>query len=184
MNAETDDFESFFRARSPALLRAAYLLTGDRHLAEDLVQESLARTQRKWRRLGNGGSPEAYTRRVMYRLQVNVWRRRRVPESLPGTLPEYGGANAEGNVVERLALRQALMTLPVRQRTVVVLRYYEDRSESEIAEILGCQPGTPRATRREPSPGSGNFCLICPISTASRGWPDERPDQPALRVGR
>lgn len=63
MKSEVDDFESFFRARSPALLRAAYLVTGDRHLAEDLVQDAMARTYRIWRKLSSGGSPEAYTRR-------------------------------------------------------------------------------------------------------------------------
>src|SRR5690242_10499031 len=108
MAADRDDFESFFRTRSPALLRSAYLLTGDRYLAEDLVQEALARTQRRWRKLSDG-YPEAYTRKVMYRLQVSMWRRHRVPEVLPGTLPDPGGSSAEPEIVNRLVLRQALM---------------------------------------------------------------------------
>jgi RNA polymerase sigma-70 factor (sigma-E family) len=143
MDAEADDFESFFHARTPALLRWAYLLTGDRFLAEDLVQDALARTRQHWRKLRDGGSPDAYTRQVMYRLQASHWRRRRVRETLPGTLPERcAGGDPAPEIVDRLALREALLKLPIRQRTVIVLRYYEDRSEAEIAEIMGCRPGT------------------------------------------
>lgn len=143
MEPMTDDFESFFRGRTPALLRSAYLLTGDRHLAEDLVQDALARTFRAWRRLSDGGNPEAYVRRVMYHLQVSVWRRRRVAETLPGDLPERrDGADYAHVAVERMALRQALQSLTVRQRAVIILRYFEDRSEAEIAEVLNCRVGT------------------------------------------
>lgn len=77
------DFDEFVRARTPALLRSAYLLTGDQHLAEDLVQSALARTHRAWRRLRHTGNAEAYARRTMYHLQVSWWRRRRVAELLP-----------------------------------------------------------------------------------------------------
>jgi RNA polymerase sigma-70 factor (sigma-E family) len=138
-----DDFDTFFRTRSPALLRAAYLLTGDRHLAEDLVQEALARTHRVWPRLDAEGSPEAYTRRVMYNFQVSRWRHRRIAEVRTDRVPEERSDRDEaGDVVTRLALRTALGTLPVRQRAVVILRYFEDRSEAETAEILGCRAGT------------------------------------------
>ncbi|MEO3817520.1 SigE family RNA polymerase sigma factor [Plantactinospora sp. B24E8] len=137
------DFESFFRGRAPALLRTAYLLTGDRHLAEDLVQDTLARTFRTWRRLADGGNPEAYARRVMYHLQVSVWRRRRVVETMPGELPERGNHSDHAHeAVERLALRRALQALPVRQRAVIILRYFEDHSEAETADILNCRIGT------------------------------------------
>jgi len=139
----TNDFDSFFRGRAPALLRTAYLLTGDRHLAEDLVQDALARTYRSWRRLADGGNPEAYARRVMYHLQVSVWRRRRVVETMPGELPERAGHGDHAqNAVERLALRRALQSLPARQRAVIVLRYFEDHSEQETADILNCRVGT------------------------------------------
>ncbi|MEN3609397.1 SigE family RNA polymerase sigma factor [Plantactinospora sp. ZYX-F-223] len=139
----TNDFDSFFRGRAPALLRTAYLLTGDRHLAEDLVQDALARTFRAWRRLADGGNPEAYARRVMYHLQVSVWRRRRVAETMPGDLPErHDHADYAHNTVERLALRRALQALPVRQRAVIVLRYFEDYSEAETADVLNCRIGT------------------------------------------
>jgi RNA polymerase sigma-70 factor (sigma-E family) len=137
------DFEAFYRARTPALLRAAYLLTGDRHLAEDLVQDALARTHRAWRRLAVGGNPEAYARQVMYHLQVSRWRRRRVAESLPGELPERRDRrDPAGETADRLALRQALLALPARQRAALVLRYFEDHSEADAAEILGCRVGT------------------------------------------
>jgi DNA-directed RNA polymerase specialized sigma24 family protein len=76
------EYDAFVRARTPALLRSAYLLTGDQHLAEDLVQTALARTHVAWRRLRQPGNAEAYTRRVMYNAQVSWWRRRRVAELL------------------------------------------------------------------------------------------------------
>jgi DNA-directed RNA polymerase specialized sigma24 family protein len=82
-----DEFHSFVRARTPALLRRAYLLTGDQHLAEDLVRSALARTHRSWPRLHDSGNAEAYTRKTMYHLQVFRWRRGRVAESLTGSYP-------------------------------------------------------------------------------------------------
>ncbi|GAA4259452.1 SigE family RNA polymerase sigma factor [Dactylosporangium darangshiense] len=143
MEQDEHDFETFYRARTPALLRTAYLLTGDRHLAEDLVQDALARTHRAWRKLREGGNPEAYARQVMYNLQVSRWRRKGVPEALPGELPERrDGRDQAGDTANRLALRQALLTLPARQRAALVLRYFEDRSEAEAAELLGCRVGT------------------------------------------
>ena len=143
MDPDSDDFEAFFRARTPALLRTAYLLTGDRHLAEDLVQEALARTLRAWRRLRDGGHPEAYARRVMYHLQVSRWRQRRATEVLPGELPHLANARDDaGDAVERLVLRRALLALTAQQRAVIILRYFEDRSEAETAQILDCRVGT------------------------------------------
>jgi DNA-directed RNA polymerase specialized sigma24 family protein len=82
------EYEQFVRARTPALIRVAYLLTGDQQLAEDLVQEALARTHLAWGRLRDTGNADAYARKVMYHRQVSWWRRRSVAESLPGTLPE------------------------------------------------------------------------------------------------
>jgi RNA polymerase sigma-70 factor (sigma-E family) len=143
MGTADEDFETFFRTRAHALLRTAYLLTGDRHRAEDLVQETFARTHRAWRRLGEEINPEAYARQVMYHLQVSWWRRRRVPESLYGDMPEpRHGADHSGDTVNRVALRRALMRLTPHQRAVVVMRYFEDRTEADIAETLGCRVGT------------------------------------------
>ena len=138
------DFSSFVHARTPALLRTAYLLTGDRHLAEDLVQDALARTHRAARRLGADGHFEAYTRTAMYHLQVSRWRRRRVAESESiehHDVADPAGDHA-GRVSLQLSLQQALATLTRRQRAVLVLRYFEDRSEAEAADILGCSVGT------------------------------------------
>jgi RNA polymerase sigma-70 factor (sigma-E family) len=148
--APDDEFESFVRARTPALLRSAYLLTGDEHLAEDLVQSALARTHRSWRRLRRTGNAEAYTRRTMYHLQVSWWRRRRVAEVLTGEPAGYlsadngraAGTGNSGAVALRLLLRDALARLTARQRAVLILRYFEDLSESQAAELLGISVGT------------------------------------------
>lgn len=142
-----DDFDAFVRARTPALLRSAYLLTGDQHHAEDLVQSALARTHRAWRRLRETENAEAYTRRTMYHLQVSWWRRSRVAESLTGEPPEPrlrggGATDPAGQTALRLTLRQALLKLTTRQRAVLVLRFFEDRTEAEAAELLGVTVGT------------------------------------------
>jgi RNA polymerase sigma-70 factor (sigma-E family) len=133
-------FDDFVRSRTPALLRAAYLLTGDQHLAEDLVQSALARTHRAWERLDRVGNAEAYTRKVMYHLQVSWWRRRRVAEVLPGVLPERMSEGVDPTL--RMTLRAALLTLPPRQRAVIVLRFFEDCTEAETAHLLGVTIGT------------------------------------------
>ncbi|GAA1608898.1 SigE family RNA polymerase sigma factor [Catellatospora bangladeshensis] len=140
----TAEFDSFVRHRSPSLLRAAYLLTGDQHLAEDLVQSALARTHRSWRQLHDSGNAEAYTRKVMYHLQVAWWRRRKVAEVLPGELPERRarGADHAGASALKLSLRAALLQLSDKQRAVLVLRFFEDRTEAEAAEVLGVTVGT------------------------------------------
>ncbi|MET7374983.1 SigE family RNA polymerase sigma factor [Micromonospora arida] len=140
------EFDSFVRTRTPALLRSAYLLTGDQHLAEDLVQSALARTHRSWNRLHRAGNAEAYTRKTMYHLQVSWWRRRRVPESMPGDLPEpRGGGSVSDHAQQtslRLTLKSALLRLSPKQRAVLVLRFFEDRSEAETADLLGVTVGT------------------------------------------
>ncbi|MGE5828870.1 MAG: SigE family RNA polymerase sigma factor [Micromonosporaceae bacterium] len=137
------EFDAFVRSRTPALLRSACLLTGDQHLAEDLVQAALARCHRSWTRLRDTGNAEAYTRRVMYHLQVAWWRRSRVAESLSAQPPERAGAgdHAAATVVW-LTLRPALLRLTARQRAVLVLRFFEDRTEAEAADLLGVTLGT------------------------------------------
>ncbi len=140
----TDTFHDFVVHRSPALSRTAYLLTGDHQLAEDLLQSALARTYRHWRRIRDG-DPEAYVRRVMYHQQVSRWRRRRLTERLEaepgerrgGGQPDHGDATAL-----RLTLAAALRQLTPRQRAVVVLRFYEDLTEAQVAAVLGCSVGT------------------------------------------
>ena len=134
------EFDTFVRTRTPALLRLGYLLTGDQHLAEDLVQSALARTLLAWPRLHT--SAEAYTRTTMYHLQVSWWRRRKIVETFPGELPDGPGVDNTAGAAFRISLEQALSRLTPRQRAVLVLRYFEDRSEAEAAAILKCSIGT------------------------------------------
>jgi len=145
MDARDADYADFVRSRTHALLRSAYLLTGDQHLAEDLVQEALARTHRAWARLERAGNAEAYTRKVMYHAQVSVWRRPKVAEALPGELPDRpagrGDDPAEAAGV-RISLQRALLQLSAKQRAVIVLRFFEDHTEVEAAQMLGVSVST------------------------------------------
>lgn len=134
------DFEEWARARTPALLRAAYLLCGDQHLAEDLVQTTLVQVCGAWRRIDR--YPDAYAERVLYRAQVKRWRRRRVHETLTGDVPDQPAADRSADVDARLLLQPALASLTASQRAMVVLRFYGDLSEPQIAELLGCSVGT------------------------------------------
>jgi len=143
MDAREADYAHFVRSRTPALLRSAYLLTGDQFLAEDLVQEALARTHRAWHRLEKPENAEAYARKVMYHAQISHWRRPKVAEVLPGDLgPEPAGDDPADDTVQRLTLRRALLTLSPKQRAVIVLRFFEDRTEAEAAQLLGVSVST------------------------------------------
>ncbi len=141
-----DGFRTFVETRSAALLRTAVLLTGgDRHAAEDLLQSALMTTLGRWHRIED---PEAYVRKVLYRQQIGrwrlKWRRREVSVSEP---PEAKAAEDTVAAADlRLVLRAALGRLTARQRTVLVLRYFEDLPEAEVAAILGCSVGTVRST--------------------------------------
>lgn len=144
LDAREASYAHFVRTRTHALLRSAYLLTGDQHLAEDLVQEALARTHRAWLRLECPENAEAYARKVMYHAQVSVWRRRRVAEVLPGDLLDLaaGVDDPAEDTCRRLTLRRALLALSPKQRAVVVLRFFEDRTEAEAARLLGVSIST------------------------------------------
>ncbi|SPL88486.1 sigma-70 region 4 domain protein [[Actinomadura] parvosata subsp. kistnae] len=135
-----EGFREFVLARQQALTRSAYLLTGDAHLAEDLLQSVLLNVADHWPRLVRRGIPEAYTRKAMINQYIS-WRRRKHMESPSADLPEHGHAHDDA-AVDRIVLRQALAKLTPRQRAVIVLRFYEDLSERESAEILGCSVGT------------------------------------------
>jgi RNA polymerase sigma-70 factor (sigma-E family) len=124
-------------------MSSAFLLTGDRGLAEDLVQDALARTWRSWKRLHEEANAEAYTRRTMYHLHVSAWRRRRVAELSTDAPPEVAGEDPD--TAMQVAVHAALLTLPAKQRAAVVLRYFEDLTEAAAAEILGCPVSTLRA---------------------------------------
>lgn len=137
-----DEFREFVVARSPALLATAYLLTGDRGTAEDLLQVTLLKAYRHWARVRTAGSPEAYVRRVLANQRIAWWRRKRVAES-SRPLPDLPGRDsATAAVDQRDELWRALHQLPPRTRAVLVLRYWEDRSEADTAEILGCSVGS------------------------------------------
>jgi RNA polymerase sigma-70 factor (sigma-E family) len=139
-------FREFVAARQGALLRSAYVLCGDRHRAEDLVQGALTRTAARWAHVRDG-DPEAYVRRAMYHEQISRWRRTtRIRETSVPTLPERPVPDRNDTVDLRLALRSALDQLTPKQRAVLVLRFYEDRPEREVAELLGVSVGTVRST--------------------------------------
>jgi RNA polymerase sigma-70 factor (sigma-E family) len=142
VDAEAEqDFTRFVADRGRVLVRVAYALTGDQFAAEDLVQSALAKAMVRWRQIGD--SPEAYVRRVVFHEFVSGWRRRRRrPETPMAMVPEVSVGDGTDESQVRLVLREALLALPPRQRAVIVLRYLEDRSEHEVAEILGCREGT------------------------------------------
>jgi RNA polymerase sigma-70 factor (sigma-E family) len=138
--ADKVGFDDFVVSRSPALLRTAYLLVHDEGLAEDLVQTALTKCWFAWRRID--GDPEPYVRRVLVTTSVSWWRRRWTRELPAGDLPERAAAEATDRMVDAQDLWKAIGHLPRRQRAVVVLRYVEDQSESETADLLGCSVGT------------------------------------------
>jgi RNA polymerase sigma-70 factor (sigma-E family) len=140
-----DDFQAFMVARWPALLRTAYLLTGNRDDAEDLVQAALARAFSRWSRVCRADDPAAYVWRIMINVNVDRLRRLKLREWLTSRLPDRPTADRSDELVARRALLDALDRLPARQRAVVVLRYVEDRSEGEVAELLGIGVGTVRS---------------------------------------
>ena len=143
----TDDesgFDAFVQARGAALSRTAYLLTGDHHLAQDLVQAALLQAARHWRRIHT--SPEAYVRRAMYHQNISWWRRRKLTET---ALVDHDGAAVAGDTDLRLTLDHALARLTPRQRTVLVLRYYEDLTETETARVLTLSTSTVKSTTRQ-----------------------------------
>ena len=137
-----EGFSAFVRARTPALLRTAYLLTGDQQLAEDLVQTALAKTHLAWRRLQRTENAESYVRRVMYHQQVSFWRRRRVTERPYDGVPEGAVGDSADRTATRVAVAAALMLLTPRQRAVLVLRYFDDQPDSVVADLLGISVGT------------------------------------------
>jgi len=141
--AERDAFRDYVAARSPALLRTAYLITGSRSDAEDLLQTSLAKTYLAWTRIRDRNSVDAFVRRVLVNTHTSSWRRhRRVAETPVERLPEITGRDATADSDLHDALWAALRSLPPKMRAAVVLRYYEDLSEADVAEVLGCSIGT------------------------------------------
>ena len=139
----SDEVRAFVAARRPALYRSAYLLVGNAPDAEDLVQATLVRVIGAWDRIRRRDAPEVFARRVMVNLAASRWRRLKTHASI---MRSSTRASVEPDVAESTAERDAvwaaIKTLPVGMRAVVVLRFYEDLSEAEIAAVLGCSPGT------------------------------------------
>jgi RNA polymerase sigma-70 factor (sigma-E family) len=146
-------FRGFVAARGHALIRTAYLLTGDQQLAEDLVQTALERAVRHWATIRDVGAAEQYVRRTMYRENISLWRRRRLTELAVPTVPEPRHDSPVTDIADsatvRLAVRDALALLGRRQRTVLVLRYFEDLTEQQTAEALGISIGTVKSTNHK-----------------------------------
>jgi RNA polymerase sigma-70 factor (sigma-E family) len=139
VSAEAEGFSQFVVARERALQRTAVLLTGDWALAEDLVQTALAKTWPRWERISGRDDPELYVRRVMVNTWATWWRRRWRGERASAAVPE---GPAPGDVAADVAVRDALGSLTRRQRAVLVLRVADDLSEAQVAQMLGCPPGT------------------------------------------
>ncbi|MFM9588624.1 SigE family RNA polymerase sigma factor [Streptomyces scabiei] len=141
-----DAFDRFVTARWSALLHLARLLTGgDRHRAEDLLQEALVKLWFAWPKVGEQ-APEAYVRRILVRAAARSARRRWWGEHPVDRLPDPPEVGDETAAVdERTRLEAMLALLPARQRAAVVLRYYQDLPERDVAELLGCPVGTVRS---------------------------------------
>jgi RNA polymerase sigma-70 factor (sigma-E family) len=137
------DFVAFVRRRGDHHLRTALLLTGEWYAAEDLVQAALVKLYRAWRRLDTAEDPDAYLRRILVNTHRSWWRARWRREVPVNGLPERPGpADGEDRHAVGQVVRSALATLPARQRTALVLRYFEDLPEAEVAELMGCGVGT------------------------------------------
>jgi RNA polymerase sigma-70 factor (sigma-E family) len=142
-------FHDFVEARIATLSRVAFLLSGDAHLAEDLVQQTLIKVASRWERLVAQGDPEPYVRRVLYHNHISWWRRHR-REAMPlAQLPEQARPDHAAGVDTALTLGAALASLAPRQRAVLVLRFYEDLSEQQTATALGCSVNTVKSQTRD-----------------------------------
>ena len=141
-DASEQAYCDFVMARRPSLVREAYLLVGDAHLAEDLVQTALAKAYVAWHRVAASRAPDAYVRRILVNTNISRHRRRRITEILTGAPPDEGREQPQRS--EDSVVVQALMSLPLRQRTAVVLRFWDDLPESAVAQLMGCSVGSVR----------------------------------------
>lgn len=143
---DDETFVEYVRARSHALMRTAFLLTGDLHDAEDLFQTTLVKLYAGWDRVTDPASLNGYVRRIMVNANNSAWRRPWRRREVPGL--ELVGETADGQVTDPDAtdlLADLVMALPPKQRMVIVLRYYEDLPATDIAELMGISPGTVRS---------------------------------------
>lgn len=147
MAAEGEEFARFVEQRERALQRTAWLLTGDWGLAEDLVQTALARAWPHWGRIRRRDDPEIYVRRVMVNTWISWTRRRWRGEKAAARLPD-GAAPGDlaAEATARVAVAAALGTLTARQRSMLVLRIFDDLSEAQVAQVMNCAIGTVKST--------------------------------------
>lgn len=142
-----EHFCAYVAARYPSLVRSSYLITGSRADAEDLVQSALAKTWLALPRLREPRALDAYVRRTLVNTQRSTWRRHRVQELPTEELPEpREAASVPPGALRHDEIWAALLRLPRQQRAALVLRYYEERSEAETAELLGVTVGTVKST--------------------------------------
>ena len=140
--SEVTAFSEFAEACAPSLYRTAYLMVGDHQLAQDLVQEALVKTYVAWPRLRDVSKAEAYARRTIVTTAIS-WRRRRSFHERPAqTIPEQAQPDGTDAIATHDVMWAELGALPPRQRAAIVLRYYEDLSEAETAQVMGCAVGT------------------------------------------
>lgn len=143
-----DSFDEFVRGRIASLTRYAIALTGDRHAAEDLVQETLVRIMAAWKRVRADGNPAAYATTVMFRTHVSIWRRAPKPHQRDElTVDPAAADDAYANVDSRLSLEHRLRTLPKLQRAVLVATYLDDHTDEQIAQMIGRSSATVRSLR-------------------------------------
>jgi RNA polymerase sigma-70 factor (sigma-E family) len=139
-------FRDYVRSSSRALLHAAYLLTGNRADAEDLVQSALANTYLAWHRIEDRGALDGYVRRAMVNTHISWWRRRRLEEFPTDEIPDRAVVDQSVSSEIQESLRRAIDRLPERMRAAVMLRYYDDMTEAEVADALGISLGTVKST--------------------------------------
>ena len=137
------DYDDFYVALWPRLVRVTYAVSGDLGVAEDAVQTAFAKAYRTWRRVSRHDAPEAYVRKMAFNEVLNTRRRAHTRREVArAELPEAPGPTSYDETLAHDEMWRAVSALPPRQRAVLVLRYYEDLSEQQIADVLGCRPGT------------------------------------------
>jgi RNA polymerase sigma-70 factor (sigma-E family) len=140
------DFHEFVTSRGRSLLHSAYLLTGNVADAEDLVQSALAKTYQAWDRIEDRKALDGYVRRAMVNTHISWWRRRKVDEYPTDDIPDRPVADSAVSSEQHDALKRAIERLPHRMRAAVVLRFFEDMTEAEVADVLGVSQGTVKST--------------------------------------
>ena len=159
MSSRAEEFREFAHARVSPLQQSAYLLCGDWHLAQDLVQDTLVKVYQHWPRVRQADNPDAYVRRMLVNEVRGRWRRRERVAPVAAFATEQVTPDAADDIARRDRLRQALLTLPLQQRATVVLRYFEGLSQRETAQALGCSEGTVKSQSARALTTLRNFLL-------------------------